>query len=436
MKRVLIVAYYFPPMGLAGVQRSVKFVKYLPEFGWEPVVLTVRDVLYYASDKSLLDEIEHCKIIRTGSLDPLRTFRNIAKPKSSIKCASFECRTLSFMQKLNSLVSSWFFVPDTKLPWIPFAVAKAVKYIKKQKIDLIFTTSPPHSSHLTGLILKSCLGLPWIADFRENWMFETYERQPTVLHRELNRWMLKSVLKGADKVIAVSDSYTSDLKKRSNRVDNDFITIFNGYDIDDFTGFTVRSQDKFTISYCGTLSQIRNPEVFLRGAAHALKKRPDMKSRFLIRLIGSEYGISIRKIIHNIGLEKNVEVTGYVSHKKCIQFLMDSDMLLLFISGDSSPGMVAGKVFEYLASGKPVFAAIPLGESEEILQKHSKCLIIDPDDENGMAAGIVLWYDLWKQDKLKSDFPRWQKIKCYDRKIQTQILAKVFDDAILKWRNS
>ena len=436
MKRVLIIAYYFPPMGLAGVQRSVKFAKYLPEFSWKPVVLTVRDVLYYASDKSLLDEIEHCKVIRTGSLDPLRTLRNISKPKSNIKCTSFECRTLSFMQKLNRLVSPWFFVPDTKLPWIPFAIAKAVKYIKKQRIDLIFTTSPPHSSHLTGLILKRCLGIPWIADFRENWLFETYESQPTGWHRGLNRWMLKSVLKGADKVIAVSNSYTSDLKKRSNRADDDFITIFNGYDIDDFTGFTVRSQDKFTISYCGTMSPIRNPEIFLRGAALAIKKRPDMKSRLHIRLVGSEYGISIGKIIHNIGLEENVELTGYVSHKKCIQFLMESDMLLLFISGDSSPGMVAGKVFEYLASGKPVFAAIPRGESEEIVRKHARCLIVDPDDENGMAEGIAQWYDLWKKNKLKSDFPRWQKIKCYDRKIQTQILAHIFDDAILKGRKS
>ena len=171
MKRVLIISYNFPPMGMGGVQRATKFAKYLPSFGWEPIILTVKDVDYFAKDYTLLKELSSdTKVIRTGSFDPLRLSYLLKSIMKKNKKSRGETYT-----PLKAKILSWLFFPDNKIGWIPFALSKGLKICKNEKIDLIFSTSPPPSLHLIGYFLKKLTGKVWLADFRDEWIGYQYQ---------------------------------------------------------------------------------------------------------------------------------------------------------------------------------------------------------------------------------------------------------------------
>ncbi|MCJ7812544.1 glycosyltransferase [bacterium] len=432
MKKVLFITYYFPPMGMAGVQRAVKFVKYLPEFGWEPIVLTVKDVSYRAYDHSLLNEISGTTIYRTNSFDPLR----IGWKMSCMFKKDLERNTsvhfLRFSHLINRHLFPWIFIPDTKVPWIPCALKKADQILQNHHIDLIFTTSPPHSAHLIGLSLKKKREIPWLADFRDNWKTEQFERGPTVFHRKLDRWVANRVISEADKVIAVTHSITRDLAQRSLRNQRDFFTIPNGFDQAEFdtTKPSVSDPKKWTITYCGSLYPKRNPERFLQSVANAIHDRPDIKKKLHIRFAGTVFEIDFKRMIDQYGLKELIHVAGYVSHQGSIRYLMGSDCLLLLIAKDESKDKATGKIYEYLASGKPILALIPKGEAEKLIIKHARGVVVPPDDVNGIKAQIIRAFDLWKRNDLKITVPRWQGIEQYSRRNQTKVLADIFNQCI------
>jgi len=257
MKKVLFLCYYFPPMGMGGTQRSAKFVKYLPAFSWKPIVVSVKDVEYYAKDETLLDEIGTTEIIRTESLDPLRLFARFAnKRKQDIESPEIESskRTSKLLNFLNQIIVGWLLIPDSKILWLPFALKASLKLIKTQKIGIVYTTSPPHSAHLGGLIIKLMTGVKWVADFRDDWTGGESQPCPTIFHRFINRLLEKLVLKSAVRVIAMCDHLTHNLKKKNGYQFqiNKFNTITNGYDRDDFSGLlNVPLHSRFTITHCG-----------------------------------------------------------------------------------------------------------------------------------------------------------------------------------------
>ena len=427
MKRVLIIAYYFPPMGAGGVQRTVKFARYLPEFGWKPVVLTVKDVLYHAHDASLLNEIKGCQIVRTGSLDPQRLLWKLSRFRGQKTNEGMRQHPSRFVEFLNQNVFSWLLTPDTKRLWLPHLMPKAKEIIREKKIDILFTTSPPQSVHLAGLNLKRKIGLPWVADFRDNWKTKQYERPPTSLHQRINERMIRRVLEEADKIVSVSDPITQDLQRRSGRGGNDFSTILNGYDKSDFEGIPSRSNESFTITYCGALDPTRNPEVFLKGVAQAIRRNPEIREELSIRFLGTAWGIDVAVMIRTMGLDDCVEIIGYVSHRQCLEYLMSSDLLLLLISEESGSEIITGKLFEYLASGKPIMAIAPGGEAGKLIVNHARGVVVPPDAVQAVADQIIRSFALWKRGDLKISVKRWEGLDAYQRKSQAKQLADIFD---------
>ena len=427
MKRVLIISYYFPPMGAGCVQRTLKFVRYLPDFGWEPIVLTVKDALYHARDESLLEEVKERTIIRTESLDPQRLVRRW-KRKTGVK-PSRE-RRFAFLEILNRSFLPWFLVPDSKILWVPYALREARRWVDSQGIDVVFTTSPPQSVHLAGLGLKRRTGLPWVADFRDNWRTKQYERTPTSIHKRMNDGMVGWVVRAADHIVTVSAPITEDLIRRSGRSEMHFSTLPNGYDRADFAGIQPRSEDRFTMTYCGALDPVRNPDVFLRGVELAIQDHPELKKKLRIRLVGSVYGIDLDGMIRQCDLDDVVQVVGYVSHRRCIEMMMDSDLLLLLVSEKTGQDLVTGKIFEYLAAGKPILALVPGGEAEKLILKYARGSVVPPDDAAGVAVQVSRAYTLWERGDLKLTIPRWEGIERYERRLQTETLAGIFDAVV------
>jgi len=246
----------------------------------------------------------------------------------------------------------------------------------------------------------------------------------------VNQWMARRVIREADRVVTVSRPITEEMIHRSGRKKEGFSTLYNGYDKTDFHGIRFVSTEKFTITYCGTLSPVLNPKVFLEGVEKAIRIQPDLKQKLSIRFVGSVIRIKLDEMIHRCRLEEVVDIVGYVPHGESIQYLMSSDMLFLLLSKDLGKGMVTGKIFEYLASGKPILAAVPRGEAERLVLKHARGVVLLPDDREGTAAQIVRSFTLWKRGDLRLTVPRWKGIHRFERRTQTGELVKMFESVV------
>jgi glycosyltransferase involved in cell wall biosynthesis len=425
MKNVLFISYYFPPMGMGGVQRSAKFVKYLPESGWNPTVLTVRDVHYYHHDPSLSADVSRARIFRTESLDPLRLAHGLSRRRS--KTLPLSTAAPSAMERFNRILSPWIFVPDSKLAWVPFAVRDGLQSTKGNPYDALFTTSPPHSAHLAGLVLKRRLRIPWIADFRDSWLMEKFDRVPTRLHRGINDWMLRAVLRHADRIVGISETIVKDLRRISGRGAEAFECIPNGYDPDDLKGVAWKPSRSFRITYCGTANPVHSPEGFLRGLQRALRLRPDMRASARVRFVGSVTGIDFKGMVEACGISGIVTETGYVVHSESIKRMMDSDLLLLLLPSDSSAGVVSGKLFEYLASGIPILGLVPDGEADRLIRSHTGGTTVSPDDPEAIAGTLIRLFDSWSRGRLKRTIGPGENVAEYDRRRQSGRLGGILD---------
>jgi len=429
MKRVLLVAYYFPPMGMGGVQRALKLAKYLPEYGWKASVLTVRETSYYAKDESLLEEAKKADIIRTESFDPMRLFR-MRTPEGKRAYGPqrpASGRIFRIGERMNRSLGPWLFIPDSKVFWLPFAWHRTRRLLRETKHELVMTTSPPHSAHFIGLWLKWKTGMPWLADFRDDWLAESYERPPTRLHSGLNARMLKSILLNADRIVTISDPITRRLALASGRGPESCLTIPNGFDPEDFAGAMSGKGNRFTIAYVGTLSPIRNPEILLKSLRRILDGHPEWEKRMRLSLVGSVYGLPLDKMIAAYGLRHCVECTGYVPHLEAVRRLQSADLLVLLVSGDSSEGIVTGKVFEYLAAGKPVLTIAPECEAGAWIRKFKRGKVIRPDDDAAVASSIESAYRLWTLGRLRIPVPKGRGLEAVNRKIQAGRVASLFD---------
>lgn len=430
MNKVLFLSYYFPPMGMGGVQRVSKFCRYLPEFQWKPAVVTVRDTVYYAHDNSLIDDLKNTEIYRTGSLDPLRI--------------SFLMRSLSGKKKngnkqdagkksaLFETIFKWLFIPDTKILWVPFAAVNAYTLIRSQKIPVIVSTSPPLSSHIAGYLLKKMTNVSWIADFRDHWIIDKRKKYPTPFHRIIDRLTKKLILNNADAITGVSSGIIDEMKKSVNREEECYSVLCNGYDTEDFPAeYPVRDDNTFRIVYSGTFNEIHSPLCFLDGLKLAAEENNSLneRTRFLHCGISAGYNLvneTEKRRINNMLVEK-----GYQPHRESIRYLLSADILLLVQSEHCPPGMIPGKLFEYLASGIPILAIIPEGDAADIIRKYQSGVICPPDAPI-IKSEIVRCYKEWeKKGSSKEDkFIINSEYKMYSRKAQTAQLVKIIEKTI------
>jgi len=368
MQKVLIVTYYWPPGSGAGVQRWLKFSKYLPQYGWEPFILTVdpQFAAYPSIDRTLEKEIpENVKVFRTKATD---WFRIYSKDKSKIPTAGFANNyDNSFKGILFRFLRGNFFIPDPRKGWNRFALHKAVEIIEKEQITCIVTTSPPHSTQLTGLKIKKRLpGVKWVADFRDPWTDIYYYEQfyPTFISRNVDKWYEKRVLKNCDKLITVSESLKESLslKVKGTKLKTEVIT--NGFDESDFNEITTVIPSLFTITYVGTLSEAYP----IDGLIDVLSKVQKQNKHFLLRFVGLVPENYHKKIMDKLKAG-SVEIVPYTIHSEAISYMLNTSLLLLIIPDHkSNRAIITGKFFEYLASKKPI-------------------LCLGPED--GDAAGII-----------------------------------------------
>jgi glycosyltransferase involved in cell wall biosynthesis len=360
MNKVLIVTYYWPPSGGAGVQRWLKFSKYLPEFGWEPIILTVDPgyAAYPVTDLSLKENLPSS--IRVYPTPAINYFGIYRKDRSKIPTAGFANSVDNTLKgKIFRFIRGNFFLPDPRKGWNKYAFKKACELIENEGIINVITTSPPHSTQLIGLkIKKKYPALNWIADLRDPWTDIYYYKQfyPTFISKMIDQRFEKSVLKKADKIITVGVSLKNLFSLKIKGLENKTEVITNGYDEDDFTGITPIIPPMFTITYVGTLSDIYPIDGFL----NAVQIFKDKGNEIILRFIGT-VSKSQKDLIQSKSGDSILEFIPYVNHTAAIQYMLKTSVLLLIIPDHkSNKSIITGKIFEYIASGKPIVCIGPL----------------------------------------------------------------------------
>ncbi len=409
MPKVLILAYYFPPLGMGGTQRAAKFAKYLSEFGWTPVVLTVQDVAYYARDARLLDDVRGIEVIRTGSADPQRLLFKL-KGDSSASPSGPPGR---LARTVNGL-----FVPDTKILWLPFVLARAWRLLKQQRVDVIFTTSPPHSAQLGGWLLRRLSGLPWVADFRDPWAGGEFQPNRGRWHRAVDAALQRSVLRHADTVIAVSVGLGQRLVAAEPSVREKLVVIPNGYDEVDFCSETAAPSALFTFTFCGSLTACRGLQTLL-AAAGELRQHHGLPP-WRLRLLGAPVHPEAVSWIREAAGLGAVEATGYLPHDRAIAEMLAADVLVYLVPDHASSGHIPGKTFEYLRAGKPILAIGPEVEGMQILRKHLPVVSCDSADTRAIVQAMThFMVGPGPASGVRGS------IDCYSRREQTRRLAEI-----------
>lgn len=377
-KKVLILTYYFPPSGGSGVQRWLKFVKYLPQLGFEPIVLTVDEkyASYPQIDASLVDDIpENVRVIKTKTKEVLRFYKKVS-PSGELPHTGFANeRKPNLLQKISRFIRGNFFLPDPRKGWNKYALREASRLIEEEGIETVITTSPPHSTQLIGLELKRRYPhIKWVADLRDPWTDIYYNKElyQTPYSRKKNAEYERSVLENTDAIVTVSRECERNFSSKTRQL-LPISVIPNGYDPDDFALINLDSaekdsREKFTISYVGALSPVYEIETFCRGVK---RLTPEQKSMLKLRFVGGAHEAA-KAAIDKLGVE--TEWVGYVSHAEAVKYMVDSDLLLLLLPNQTeNKGIVTGKIFEYMASGKPILMiGFPDGDAARIIAPYQQ----------------------------------------------------------------
>lgn len=394
LKKLLVISYYWPPAGGAGVQRCLKFVRHLPEFGYEPIVITVdeRVATYPVTDPTLQADIpEGVRVIRTRSFEPLSVLSRFVG-KENVPYGGFaNTRKESRVQQFLRWVRGNFFIPDARKGWVPHALKEATRIIREEQIERVMISSPPHSSQLIGLQLKKRFpGLTWIADMRDPWTDIYYYKD--LMHTQVaaraDAALERKVLESADLILVVSEPIRQAFLKKSEKLNSAKISVIpNGYDADDFQSCNRERSGDFTISYVGTLAESYHPEVFIDVLNRFASSRPQDKVCF--RFVGN-IPWNIRERFEKQARGWNVLWTGHVPHLEATRAMQDADVLLLVIPDVSgAEGILTGKLFEYIGSGSPILGIGPCtGEAARILNETQAGTMFDRSDVSGMVAFI------------------------------------------------
>lgn len=430
MKRVLVVAYYFPPSGGPGVQRVLKAVKYLREFGYEPTVLTVDDGAFPQLDDELLADIPGgVRVVRTRAFSPFGAYAKLTgKSKKDAVVVGTVKQRGGWLERAASWIRANVFLPDARVGWVPYAIRKASELHREDPFDVVLTSGPPHSCHLIGQHLKRKLDIPWVADFRDPWTdINFYHELPmSGWARRKDAKMERRVLTEADHVTTVSASWAELLKsKGAQRVS----VVQNGFDEADFDSAQgMPPDDRFVISHVGSLYPSRNPDAFWQAIA-GLRSNGDL-SQLRIQVIGS-VSLEVVESIETNGLQSVTEVVPYVSHSEAIELMLGSHMLLLSIERfEHSNGMITGKLYEYIRSGRRVLGLGPVpGDAASLLEETQRGRLFDRDDLEGVSSYLLDQYASWEANSSVAELSG-EAVQQFSRRAQTGLLAGVMDEVL------
>jgi hypothetical protein len=429
MKRVLIITYYWPPSGGAGVQRWLKFVKYLRNYGWEPVVYTAENPEAPALDYSLEEDVpDGLEIIRRPIWEPYTFYRKFVGLKKDEKISAgflSENKQPGFAQKIAVWLRGNLFIPDARKFWIKPSIEFLIKYLKENPVDAIVSTGPPHTTHLISLGIKKKLDIPWLADFRDPWTkIDFYDQlMLTSLAKKRHRILEQKVLKTADRIVTVSWNWAKDfdaLGASHTKV------ITNGFDPEDFPEVNHEKPDTFLLTHIGSLNKDRNPEFLWKILGEKANNDETFRKILRIRFIGKT-DFSVFESLERHGLAAYSEKIDYVPHDEALKLSAVSAVLLLLINDTpNSLGIIPGKVFEYLATRRPILCIGPsAGDSARIVTETKSGQVVNFGDEVRLSMVIQELFANYSNNQ------RPQKetaINQFSRKALTGEIARLLDE--------
>ncbi|WP_223605923.1 glycosyl transferase family 1 [Chryseobacterium sp. OSA05B] len=428
-KKILIITYYWPPAGGPGVQRWLKFAKYLPESGWSPVIYTPENPSYPLLDESLLKDVpQNIEIVKTKIWEPYQLAEKLNKSNKKFKAGQFDVgKNQSWKSKLSIWVRGNFFIPDARVFWVKPSVKFLEQYLKENKIDVIVTSGPPHSLHMIGLGLKKKFtDLKWIADFRDPWTEISYYKHLKLTKSSDNkhRQLESAVFKTADITLATSYTDAENFRKAGANA----VCITNGFDESDASAPHIetanrQNSDSFTLSYIGVLEQLRNPENLWKVLDELVKENKDFADHFTLKFAG-RVDDKILQSIENSSLKNHILNLGYISHDKAVEEMASSNLLLITnFPNQSSKGIIPGKIFEYLATGKQIISFGPNeADVSRILEETASGKHFSYEDFKAVKDFILEKYELWKKGDLLENT---QNIEQFSRRNLTKKLVEI-----------
>lgn len=411
MKKILLVSYHFPPDASIGALRPAKFAKYLPQFDWKPIILTVDDRYYPCVDESKLRDVGSVpEIYRTTLLPQLgRIYVNLKtrlqkrhlhtgldKPHQSL---TTEGTSLSFPRRLFLSLEG---LPDNKRNWIAPATWMGLKIILREKVDAIFTSGPPMSCHVIGLLLKAATGRRWIADFRDPWLLhrENSLVASTAFSRAIEAWLERTTVINADRIVLTTERMRADLHQRHPAITRKTAVILNGYDPPDFNTAALSQcrsdRQHFTLTHAGTIYYHRTAEPFLVCLSYLINGGQIPRARIRVDFLGASPGV--RERCRHLGIDDVVRVVDAMDYHRCIERLYGSDVLLLFAQGQ--PLQIPAKFYDYIAVGKPILVFAEDGATADLARELDGPIVVGPDDPGCLEAHLREMYKQFERNAL------------------------------------
>jgi glycosyltransferase involved in cell wall biosynthesis len=406
-------------MGLSGVQRTLKFAKYMKSFNWDPTVLTASDTGYYAHDNSLLAEAESAdiRIVRTNGNE----INSRLSKKGTMKMPP------EFIRKMLSRISNTFFIPDNKVGWSKKAIITARTLLRDENFDLIFVSAPPFSSINMAVKLKKEFNLPLVIDYRDLWFGNQFAFYPTPLHKLIHKRMEYAALKKADKVIATNRKIKEKIINRYKFLSfEDIFIIPHGFDPEDFAALLPekRENNKMRLTYSGIFYEFITPKYFLKAFKEITIERPDIAFNIELHFLGFLRNENV-KLIKKLGLQEFVKEFGYLDHKQALLKIISSDILWMMVGkGRNADTISSGKLYEYFGTKKPIIASLPDGALKIAAEEYKASFITAPDDINGIKNAIIEAYLLYSGNKLP--VPDEGFVEKHRRDFLTEQLTKQF----------
>jgi len=394
MRHVLLVTYFFPPLGGGGVPRPLKLAKYLPEFGWAPHVLTVRDGFWNAMDETPLAELgPEVRIHRTRMVMPGRFVKRALGRGNAPQAPGTRGEgSVGLAERAKRVFRTIAYVPDEFIGWFPFALREGTRIVAREGIEAVISTSPPHTAHLVGRAIARRTGLPWIADFRDGWTQNPGFRHRSGIRGRIERWLERSVVRSATRIVTVSDPIRSDFLFHHPDIDPQRIrVILNGFDPMDFQADGVRTAfapapGPLRVVYTGGFLDQRSPRFFFEALAKCeAAGAPAIEAVFA----GTESAV-VRAEAQRAAVSSKVEIMGYLPVRECCALQRRADLLIVLLNdGPGTAGSVTGKIFQYLAAGRPVLAMVPEGAAADIVRKTRAGFVVASTDVEG-ACRVLL----------------------------------------------
>ncbi|MCB0496042.1 MAG: glycosyltransferase [Cyclobacteriaceae bacterium] len=430
-KRVLIITYYWPPSGGGGVQRWLKMAKYLPQFGWYPIVFTPENPDFELRDESLIKDIpKEAEVIKLPIWEPFGLYKKLLGKKAVQQQGVVDKKDKSFLGRLALWIRGNWFIPDARVFWVRPAVNYLTKYLSANPVDVIVTTGPPHSMHLIGMEVKRRTGVKWVADFRDPWTDWDVLPQLNLGKRawKYHKKLEHEVMHTADLVLTVTNRLSMQLAKTGGIPEVKVVT--NGFDSEDFESSVNVKPDKFRIAHVGLLNEGRDPKVLWRVLEKLCVEKPDLAEMLEVILVGTVEQSVTNEISRFEHLREKVVVPDYMSHTDVLTLYANSAVLLLLVNNTTnSSWILPGKLFEYLSTRRPILAfGIPESDANDLLQQCGYSGVFSfAASEEEIENRIIELFLNFRKNEFEVDSER---MEAYERKKLTGELVDMMEQLV------